>query len=80
MTARSLRAALEAALKDDLGPLLEADGGGLELLEVDEDERTAVLRFTGALAVCPGTPVVRDDLVEPLLRKRAGEVSFAYKR
>jgi Fe-S cluster biogenesis protein NfuA len=80
MTARSLRASLEAALKNDLAPLLEADGGGLELLEVDEAKRTAVLRFTGALAVCPGTAVVRDDLIEPLLRKRAGEASFSYKR
>jgi len=80
MTARSLRASLEAALKDDLAPLLAADGGGLELLDVDEEKRTAVLRFTGALAVCPGTPTVRDDLIEPFLRKRVGQARFTYKR
>lgn len=80
MSARSLRASLEAALKDHLAPLLEADGGGLELLEVDEEKRAAVLRFTGVLAVCPGTPAVREDLIEPFLRKQVGEATFTYKR
>lgn len=80
MSERSLRASLEAALKGELAALLEADGGGLELLEVDETSRSAVLRFTGALAVCPGTKVVREDLIEPFLRRQVGEARFTYKR
>ncbi len=80
MSQRSLRASLQAALNDELAALLEADGGGLELLDVDEEKRTAVLRFTGALAVCPGTKVVREDLIEPYLRDRVGDARFTYKR
>lgn len=77
----TLRKNLEKTLNDVLAPLLEADGGGVEIVSVDDEKREVVLRFTGALAVCPGTPTVREDLIEPLLRSRAGsEVVFKYKR
>jgi Fe-S cluster biogenesis protein NfuA len=77
----TLRATLEKTLNEVLRPLLEADGGGIEIVSVDDAKHEVVLRFTGAFAVCPGTPTVREDLVEPLLRARTGsETTFKYQR
>lgn len=77
----SFKRDIESAVHDILAPLLEADGGGVEVLSIDEGRREVVLRFTGALAVCPGTPTVREDVVEPLLRARTSpETTFKYQR
>lgn len=80
MSAGDLNDKLARAL-GELEPLLSADGGGVELVSFDEERREVVLRFTGALAVCPGTPIVKDDLLEPLLRKAmGGRATFRYQR
>lgn len=74
-----LRVRIAGAIDDVLAPLLAADGGGIELVTVDETAGEVVLRLTGAFVACPGTPVVRADVIEPLLRAR-GASSFRYQR
>lgn len=81
MSARSMRKEVTRTVTEVLAPILEADGGGLELVSVDEDKKEIVLRFTGAFAACPGTPAVREDVIEPLLRAAAGgRATFRYER
>lgn len=80
MSAGDLNDKLAQAL-GELEPLLSADGGGVELVSFDEERREVVLRFTGAFAVCPGTPIVKEDLLEPFLRKAmGGRATFRYQR
>jgi Fe-S cluster biogenesis protein NfuA len=68
-------------VREVLGPLLIADGGGVELVGVDPATREIVLRFTGRFAACPGTPAVREELIEPLLVSAAGgRARFRYLR
>jgi Fe-S cluster biogenesis protein NfuA len=68
-------------VQEVLGPLLAADGGGLELVEVEPETREIALRFTGRFAACPGTPAVREELVEPMLRSASGgRARFRYLR
>lgn len=81
MTERNVQRDVARVVTEVLAPILEADGGGIELVSVDEEKREIVLRFTGAFAACPGTPAVREEVVEPLLKKAAGgNATFRYLR
>jgi Fe-S cluster biogenesis protein NfuA len=72
---------VERVVGEVLAPLLVADGGGVELVGVDPVTREIALRFTGRFAACPGTPAVREELVEPMLRAAAGgRARFRYLR
>jgi NifU-like protein len=62
---------IEEAVSEILAPLLEADGGTVELVEVDGDVIT--LRLGGAVAVCSGSRYTRLGVVQPLLEQAAGK-------
>ena len=51
-------------------PLVEADGGRIELVAVDA--QVIVVRLSGACAGCPGAPYTTSRVIEPLLRAAAG--------
>lgn len=57
-----------------LQPLLEADGGGVEVVSVDTTASPVevVLHLTGAFRGCPGSPVVQRGVIEPVLAKALG--------
>lgn len=60
-----------------LGPLLEKDGGGLEVVAFEGSVLT--LRLHGAFLGCPGTPYVKRQVVEPALRSALGpKVEIVY--
>ena len=69
-----LEVSLEAEVKDVvdtyLRPLVEADGGKIEVVEVTEAE--VVIRLAGACAGCPGRPYTLERVIRPALRKRLG--------
>jgi Fe-S cluster biogenesis protein NfuA len=61
------RRAIERVLEDILSPLLEADGGGIELVSFSGDE--VVLTLTGAFRGDPGTTYVQSHVVKPAITK-----------
>ena len=70
---------IESLIRDVLDPLLEKDGGGLELARVEEGVIT--LRITGALLGCPGTSTVKRGVIEPALRTIVGpDTEIVYER
>jgi NifU-like protein len=60
----------ESVIEQVIRPLVEADGGGIELLEVTRER--VVVRLTGTCAGCPGKPYTVSRIIEPALRKALG--------
>jgi Fe-S cluster biogenesis protein NfuA len=58
-------------MDDILRPLLEADGGGLEVVSFQGGE--LVLAWTGAFRGDPGAPYVQAHVVLPALEKALGK-------
>lgn len=54
-----------------LKPLIEADGGTIELVEVSGKQ--VVIRLSGACAGCPGMPYTLAHVVEPAVRHALGK-------
>ena len=57
-------------IDDILRPLIEADGGHIELVQLEGD--SVVIRLTGACAGCPCAPYTTLRVIEPALKKVAG--------
>lgn len=66
---------VETRLRDLIrGPLQElllADGGGIELISWDGARCT--VRLSGRFRGCPGTPLVTEEILKPMIRKLLGE-------
>jgi len=62
--------ALRTMVEDILRPLLQADGGDVELVEADDDR--VVLRTSGEAAFGAGSHYVRVSVIEPAIRKVVG--------
>jgi Fe-S cluster biogenesis protein NfuA len=54
-------------------PALEADGGSIELVEVDDDGLVRV-RLTGACAGCPMSQITLQQGVERVLKEQLPQV------
>jgi Fe-S cluster biogenesis protein NfuA len=67
-----VREQVEAVVADVLRPLVEADGGRIEVIEVDEGAGTVTITLSGACAGCPGAPYTRTRVVEPALEAALG--------
>lgn len=61
------RDALLRVVREVIAPLIEADGGEIYLVGLDQD--AIRLHLAGRYAGCPGTTLSRDKLIEPLLLK-----------
>lgn len=66
----ALRAKLDRVIDEILRPLLEADGGGIEI--VSFDGREVVLALTGAFRGDPGSPYVQQRVIRPAIAKACG--------
>jgi len=51
-------------------PLLEADGGAIDLLDVSRE--LVVVRLSGTCAGCPGSSYTVTSVIEPALRRALG--------
>ena len=58
-------------IDDLIRPLVEADGGQIELVEVEDS--TVVIRLSGTCAGCPGQPYTLERVIEPALRRVLGD-------
>ena len=63
---------IEDALKE-VRPMLEADGGNVELVSATDDGKVTV-RLTGACGHCPMSQMTLRMGVERILRKRVPEI------
>jgi Fe-S cluster biogenesis protein NfuA len=68
-----MREKVEAALAK-IRPALEADGGGVELVEVTED-KIARVKLTGACGGCPFSQMTLKRGVERILRQFVPELA-----
>ncbi len=70
MKAKITEARVRRALEDYVVPLVEADGGELALVSVDDDE--IVIALEGACLGCPARSITRDRILVPLLAAELG--------
>jgi Fe-S cluster biogenesis protein NfuA len=68
-----MREKVESAL-DDIRPALQADGGDIELVDVDEPEGVVKVRLVGACAGCPMSQMTLRNGVEQFLKKVVPEM------
>ena len=70
----SIREQVEKILEEQIAPRLAADGGGIELVDVTEDNVVQV-RLQGACSGCPGAQMTLRMGVERLLKEAVPEVA-----
>ncbi len=69
---KDMREKVEAAL-DKIRPQLQADGGGVELIDVDDNGLVRV-KLTGACGGCPMAQMTLKQGVERVLKMQVPEV------
>ena len=69
-----MRQEVEKAL-EEIRPALQADGGNIELLDVDEKEGVVKVRLVGACAGCPMSAMTLRNGVERHLKSRVPQVT-----
>ncbi len=65
---------IEKIIDEKIRPYLEADGGGLELVDFDEATGEVRVRLKGACAGCPGAQMTLSMGVEATLKEEIPEV------
>ena len=65
---------VEAAL-DKIRPMLQADGGNVELIDVDEVGGVVKVRLQGACAGCPMSQMTLKNGIEQVLKEEVPEVT-----
>lgn len=68
-----LRKKVEEAL-DEVRPYLQADGGDVELVDIDDVAKSVKVRLVGACGGCPSAGMTLKAGVESAIRKYAPEV------
>lgn len=64
---------VKKVLDEKVAPRLSADGGGVELIDV-KDDNTVVVKLTGACGCCPFSLMTLKSVVEGLLKKEFPEI------
>jgi len=62
------------AVIDDIRPMLQADGGDIELVDVEPEEGVVKVRLTGACGCCPMAQMTLQMGVQRRLQKEIPEV------
>jgi Fe-S cluster biogenesis protein NfuA len=70
-----LRERIERILEERVRPDLESDGGGIELVGIDED-RIVQVRLTGACQGCSSSLITLTMRVESTLKAGVPEIRF----
>ena len=71
-------AEIEGILREVVRPLLERDGGGIELVSVRGS--MVVVRLVAVCAGCPGSGYTTESVLLPALRTVLSEVSLTVER
>ena len=59
---------------EEIRPALQADGGDVELVDVDEEHGIVKLRLTGACAGCPFSTMTLQMGIERILKQKIPEI------
>lgn len=59
---------------DKIKPMLAADGGSVELVNVDETNGIVTVRLTGACGCCPHATMTLKHVVERMIKEDVPEV------
>lgn len=70
-----VRARIEQVLADSVRPLLQADGGDVQLVGID-DAGVATIALVGTCRSCPATAMTILMGIEAQLRQRVPEVAY----
>jgi Fe-S cluster biogenesis protein NfuA len=70
----TMKEKVEAAL-NKIRPMLQADGGNVELLGVDETDGVVRVRLQGACAGCPMSQMTLKNGIERILKEQIPEVT-----
>ena len=65
---------VKSVLFNEISPALQRDGGGVELVDIDEEEKIVKVRFLGACRGCPHSQMTFASLVERTLKERIPEM------
>ena len=65
-----VREKAEAVIAEVIRPLIEADGGSVRLVEVDDTR--VVIELSGTCNGCPGQPYTIARVIEPALQRALG--------
>lgn len=68
-----MKTKVEKAL-EEIRPMLQADGGDVELVDINENEGLVKLRLTGACAGCPFSQMTLKNGIEKILKEKIPEV------
>lgn len=60
---------------EKIRPSLQADGGGVELIEVDENNGIVKVQLTGACSGCPMATQTLKNGIERVVKKEVPEVT-----
>ncbi len=69
-----MREDVERVLEKNIRPALRADGGDIELVEVDEEAGEVKVRLQGACAGCPLSQMTSLTVVERILKQEIPEL------
>ncbi len=69
-----MREKVEKVLERSIRPALRADGGDIELVEVNEDAGEVKVRLQGACAGCPLAQMTSLTVVERILKREIPEL------
>ena len=59
---------------EKIKPMLEADGGSVELLGVEEEKGVVKVKLTGACGSCPHAAMTLKNVVERMIKEEVPEV------
>ncbi|MFQ5480966.1 MAG: NifU family protein [Thermodesulfobacteriota bacterium] len=62
------------AALSEIRPFLEGDGGDIELIEIDEEDRIVRVKLTGACSSCPSSAETLKGGVEKAIKEHAPEI------
>ncbi|NLM40450.1 MAG: NifU family protein [Firmicutes bacterium] len=69
-----MRDRVEAVL-DKIRPSIQADGGNVELVNVDEESKVVTVRLTGACVGCPMSQLTLKAGIERILKHEIPEIT-----
>lgn len=70
-----MKESIEHILATEIRPMLEYDGGGIELIDVDEVSGEVKVRLIGACHGCPFAAITLKTRVEDLLKQKVSGVT-----
>ena len=73
MSSETFEDKIKTVLINEISPRLQQDGGGVELVDINSEEKTVKVRFLGACRGCPMSQITFASLVEKPLRERVPE-------